>query len=139
MDKEQEAGFTVGLQESRGRKYRHLRKWKRQHDPEVQAKREASVSGAERPETKPMLVKAGSQRWRRMKELEEENMKKQEELLEEKQKMAKAWEEKSARTKKKLEEHLCDAGNADENKQRPAWKNAKEKTKALLSSLHKVD
>ena len=32
MDKEQEAGFNVGLQESRGRKYRHLRKWKRQHD-----------------------------------------------------------------------------------------------------------
>ena len=40
IEREIEEGFDPGLQESRGRTYRHLRKLRRSKDPEVQERKE---------------------------------------------------------------------------------------------------
>ena len=64
--REIEEGFDPGLQQSRGRTYRILRKQNRAIDPEVQARREAYEKGdMERPETRPMPMTEGSQRWKK--------------------------------------------------------------------------
>ena len=80
INQAEEDGFDGGLQESRGRVYRQLRKLQRKNDPAVQARRAEYESGKKRPEKRPLEMQEGSQRWRKAQALETELNKKEKEM-----------------------------------------------------------
>jgi len=105
MEREIDEGFDPGLQESRGRTYRHLRKLDRSKNPEVQARKALYESGQmERLETRPEPMTEGSQRWRRMKELEAENIKAKEKMQEEREKMQREQQKRLEEYQAKLDQ-----------------------------------
>ena len=129
IEREIEEGFDPGLQESRGRAYRALRKQNRANGPEVQARREAYEKGdMERPETRPVPMTEGSQRWRRMKELEKETLKKQEDLLKEREEMQLKEKERLNDFQQKLQEVQ------EMQKKQQDWLKRMEETEGLRQS-----
>eukprot|EP00438_Fugacium_kawagutii_P015641 Skav232021 [mRNA] locus=scaffold3326:124447:125382:+ [translate_table: standard] len=84
MELQADTGWVPGLQESRGRQSRSQRNLRRAWDPEVQGRKEKYIQKGEWPEKRPeerKEMKEGSQRWRRIKELEQQCLEERREVL----------------------------------------------------------
>ena len=81
-----ETGYDPTLQESRGRGHRAARRLDRLNDPDVQERRrEYERSGEYPPDPPAPEMREGSQRWRRLKDLEKDLLNREREILEEKE------------------------------------------------------
>ncbi len=89
---EQEAGFDPTMQGSRGRRSRHSRQERRANDPHVlERARQYKQTGQWPEQVEKKEMKIGSQRWKRMKELEKETLEERRELA------GKGWRSSSRR------------------------------------------
>ena len=104
INQAEEDGFDGGLQESRGRVYRQLRKLQRKNDPAVQARRAEYESGKKRPEKRPLEMQEGSQRWCKAQALETELNKKEKEMSAWQKEMEEEVETQKAYYQEKLEQ-----------------------------------
>lgn len=96
--------YVPGLQESRGRKSRNERQLRRSWEKDVQDRRRQHIQAGQWPETRPEEpVKEGSQRWRRMKELEQQNLEERRQLPAQKEEDMKANKEKQEELLKQIQ------------------------------------
>ena len=104
INQAEEDGFDGGLQESRGRVYRQLRKLQRKNDPAVQARRAEYESGKKRLEKRPLEMQQGSQRWRKAQALETELNKREKEMIAWQKQLEEEVETQKAYYQEKLEQ-----------------------------------